>query len=427
MDAREFLNRINRRQFLGSSAANAAGVAAGVVGAGIATAAMHSSSAADRVRLGVIGVHGYGAKLAREFAGQPDVEVAALCDVDPQPLHLVQRDVADVQKRVPRKVADYRQLLDDARIDAVVIATPDHWHAPMAIEACRAGKDVYLEPPVTLTQAQGQLLKQAVDEENRVLQTGLQQRSGQHFQSAVEYVRSGRLGAVKLAKAWTVHRRRPLQAVSDSPSPTGVDYDNWLGTAPPRPFNANHFHQNWQRFWDYSLGELGGWGVHLLDVARWGLNVTSPQHVAAVGSHSGSTAKISGNVAPDTLLVSYRFPQADGDEQLLTWEHRLWSNHGIEGRNAAVAFYGEQGTLIVDRGGWKVYASRDAATSDASPLLTPHCRDFIDCIRTRNIPIASLQTGIDSTALAWSGAISCQLGRQIEWSADTGAVLPNDV
>jgi predicted dehydrogenase len=247
----------------------------------------------------------------------------------------------------------------------------------------------------------------------RVVQSGLQQRSGKHFQTAVEFVKSGRLGAVHLAKAWTVHRRKPIGRKRDAVAPEGVNYDLWLGPAPLRPFNANRFHYNWHWFWDYGTGELGNWGCHMLDVARWGLGVELPSRVSAVGGrfHFNDDQE-----TPDTLMVQYAYPEAT-----IIWEHRLWSTHGVEGRSAAAAFYGDAGTLVVDRGGWKVYDLNETIASDTSEQSIAHLRNFIDCIKTRSRPAADIETGHISSALCHLGNIAYRVGREVSFNPATNA------
>jgi predicted dehydrogenase len=403
---------LSRREFLGSSALNAASVAAGVVG--LTGAAVAAAGPAETVRVGVIGVRNQGKTLATTFAGLPQVQVAALCDVDANLLPGTGRVVEAIQGTTPRFEGDFRRLLDDPSIDAVAIATPDHWHAPMAILACQAGKDVYVEKPVSHTLQEGPLMQTVAEAERRVVQSGLQQRSGPHFQSAVEYIQSGRLGAVHLAKAWTVHQRKSIGYRKDTLPPPGVDYDLWLGPAPLVAFNPNRFHYNWHWFWDYGSGELGNWGVHLLDVARWGLQVELPTQVSATG---GKHYFQDDQQTPDTLHVNYAYPGCT-----LTWEHRLWSPHGQEGRSAAVAFYGDRGTLIVDRGGWKVYGQRDAVGAEPGELLGPHLQNFIDCVRSRRQPNSNLAIGVTSSDLCHLGNLAFRLGRTLQVHPSTGRV-----
>ncbi len=409
MNVDDFLKHdLSRRRFLENSARNAAGVAAGMVGLGSAAL----GSPGERLNIGVIGLRTQGKELALGLAAFPDVRVAALCDVDEGQLAEAVAVVGERQATPPTAQRDFRRVLDDPSIDAVVIAAPDHWHAPMTILACQAGKDVYVEAPVSHTVDEGARMVAAARRHGRIVQSGLQQRSGEHFRSAVELVRSGEIGTVRLAKAWVVHRRKAIGTKSESALPAGVDYDRWLGPAPERAFQPNRFHHNWQWFWDYGSGELGTWGVHLLDVARWGLGVGLPLRVAATG---GKYHFHDDRETPDTLSVQYSFPKAS-----IVWEHRQWSSHGIEGRSAAVAFYGDNGTLIVDRGGWKVYGRRDSLTADASELQQSHLRDFVDSVKQRRTPQADIEVGHLSSTLCHLGNIAWRMGREVAF--DPGAL-----
>jgi predicted dehydrogenase len=417
MNVDEFLkHEVSRRHFLGSSAKNAAGMAAGMVGLAAGAAALHAASSerppSERVRVATIGVRNQGKLLAAGLASLGDVEVAALCDVDESLRPAAERAVSEITGRAPRFESDFRRILDDRSIDAVVIATPDHWHAPMTLLACEAGKDVYVEKPVSHNVREGEQMIAAARRYGRVVQSGLQQRSGKHFQTAVEFLKSGRLGAVHLAKAWTVHRRKPIGRKRDAAAPEGVNYDLWLGPAPLRPFNANRFHYNWHWFWDYGTGELGNWGCHMLDVARWGLGVDLPSRVSAVGGrfHFNDDQE-----TPDTLMVQYAYPHAT-----IIWEHRLWSTHGVEGRSAAAAFYGDAGTLVVDRGGWKVYDLNETIASDTSEQSISHLRNFIDCIKSRSRPAADIESGHISSALCHLGNIAYRVGREVSFNPATG-------
>jgi predicted dehydrogenase len=416
MNTDEFRRRdLSRRQFLGRSAQNAAGVAAGMVGLSSSVARADRS---EPVRVGVIGVRTQGKTLAAQFAAQPQVTVAAVCDVDESLKSAVIKPVMEHQTDEPRWESDFRRLLDDPQIDAVAIATPDHWHAIMGVMACQAGKDVYLEKPVSLTIEEGRRLVEVARANDCVMQVGLQQRSGTHFQSAVELVRSGKLGTVRFAKAWLANARRPLPRRSDEAVPAGVDYDLWLGPSAERNFNTNRFHYHWHWFRDYGTGELGNWGVHLLDVARWGMELDLPERVSASGGNYvfGGEAEF-----PDTLAATFHYPQ-----HTITWEHRLWSDHGLEGRSSGVAFHGERGTLVVDRSGWKVYDSKERLTSDASELLGSHVRNFIDCVRTRQKPNADIEIGHASTTLCHLGNIAWQLGREVRFDGRS-ETFPGDV
>jgi predicted dehydrogenase len=409
MNTDEFKRReVNRRQFLGRSAQQAASVAVGVVGltAGVASAAsVTSDSPGERLGIGVIGVRNQGRLLASEFAKLGGVEVRSLCDVDESQFAPAIRAVVEAGQQAPSTVRDFRQMLDDPSIDAVVVATPDHWHATMTTLACQAGKDVYLESPATHSIDEGALLGDVVQREKRIVQVGLQQRSGAHFQSAVQFVRSGKLGTVRLAKAWIVHRRKSIGRRAEIEVPAHVDYAAWLGSAPRRPFQPNRFHFNWRWFWDYGGGELTHWGVHMLDVARWGLNVERPVRVSAVG---GKYSFDDDQETPDALAVQYDF-----EGKSILWEQRLCSSHGIEGRSSGVAFHGDNGTLVVDRGGWKVYDHGDVVTADASELLATHLSDFVESVRSRRSPAANLSVGLASSDLCHWGNAAFRAGTEL--------------
>ena len=408
MNVDEFKRReVSRRQFLGRSAQQAAGVAVGVVGlAGVASAAAKpADSPNDRLGIGVIGVRNQGRLLATELARMGGVEVRSLCDVDESQFAPAIREVVDAGRKAPATVRDFRHLLDDPAIHAVVIATPDHWHASMATLACQAGKDVYVESPPTHSVDEGATLLETARQSHRIIQVGLQQRSGTHFQSAVQFVQSGKLGTVRMAKAWIVHRRKSIGRRAIVEAPANVDYAAWLGPATARPFQPNRFHFNWRWFWDYGGGELAHWGVHMLDVARWGLQVTAPSRVSAVG---GKYSFDDDQETPDALNVQYDFGQKS-----ILWEQRLWSSHGVEGRSSGVAFHGDNGTLVVDRGGWKVYDHGEVITTDASDLVTAHLTNFVNSIRTRQAPTADLATGLASGALCHWGNAAYRAGHEL--------------
>lgn len=404
----EFKRReVSRRQFLGRSAQQAAGVAVGVVGlTGVAAASARTlNSPNERLGIGIIGVRNQGRLLAAGLAKLSGVEVRSLCDVDESQFAPAIREVVDAGQKTPSTVRDFRQMLDDPSIQAVAIATPDHWHAAMATLAFQAGKDVYLESPCTHTLAEGDSLVEAASRTERIVQVGLQQRSGTHFQTAIEFVQSGKLGAVRLAKAWIVHRRKSIGHRDVVEVPQNVDYAAWLGPAPTRAFQPNRFHFNWRWFWDYGGGELAHWGVHMLDIAQWGLQVGTPRRVSAVG---GKYSFDDDQETPDALSVQYDF----GHKSIL-WEQRLWSSHGVEGRSSGVAFHGDNGTLVVDRGGWKVYDHGEVVAADASDLLSAHLSNFVDSVRNRTSPNANLSVGLPAASLCHLGNAAYRTGHEL--------------
>ncbi len=408
------IRAVNRRDFLGKSARNAAGVAVGVLGLG----ATVRSSPNEQINVAIIGAGEQGRDLALRLCQMPHVRVSTVCDVDAGPLVHLQHELIDRSGHSPIAVTRFEQALESRNVDAVVIATPDHWHAEMARQSCLAGKDVYLEQPVAHSIAEGVMLRDTVQRSGRILQTGLPQRSGAHFQSAVEVLRNGEIGQVHQAKAWAMHRRRSIRHAEPTAVPPGVDYNRWLGPAPQRPFQASRFHQNWPWFWDYGSGELGLWGVQLLDVVRWGLNLDLPTRILATG---GIRAFRDQRETPDTMTVQFEFPELE-----VVWEHRQWSHRGLEGRTAAAAFYGEHGTLIIDRSGWKIYDGPPGRFADASELHQSHLQNWLDCLRTRETPRADIVTGQRSMTLCHLGNIAYRLGAELRFDPKSLRFEKND-
>jgi len=404
--------RGNRRDFLETSARNAAGVAAGVSGIArppqVASASTSTPSANNVLNLAIIGVRSRGKKLGEVFAQFSDCHVSTICDVDGSMFPAASTLIESHQTK-PAWVRDFRRVLDDKNVEVVVIAAPDHWHGIMTIMACQAGKDVYIEKPLAHNIFEEQQIIAAAERYNRVIQVGLQQRSGSHFQSAIDFVRSGQLGTVRLAKAWTAHRRKAIGSTKDSRTPQGVNYDMWLGPAPKRSFNVNRFHHSWRWFWDYGTGELGNWGIHMLDIARLGLNVEVPTRVSSTGGNLHFTDQ----ETPDTQMVGFDFGAAS-----IVWEHRQWSNRGIEGRSAATAFYGDNGTLIVDRSGWKVYETDTDAAEIGTDSTTQHCRNFVDAIHTRTQPVGDVESAHLSGMLCHLGNIATRSGTDLSVDAE---------
>jgi len=233
-------------------------------------------SANDRVSVAVVGLRGMGRGHVDRLLGAPGARCVALCDIDQSMLDREQERVFQATGKRPRGVKDFRQILDDASVDAVIVATPHHWHVHMAVPALRAGKDVYLEKPGSHVFREGRLLVEVAKETNRIVQHGTQMRSSQVTARAREVLDSGVIGEIKMAKAWNFQQHRHRQSVPDAPEPPGVDYDFWLGPAPKRPFNPNRFHGNWNWYCDYGNGDIGGDGVHDLDLAHFGLSPETP-------------------------------------------------------------------------------------------------------------------------------------------------------
>jgi predicted dehydrogenase len=235
----------------------------------------------------VIGIRGRGNSLAKNLAALPEVQITHICDVNEPLMGPFAKQIGEIQKSDPKQVQDLRRVLDDKTIDAIVVATPDHWHALATIWGCQAGKHVYVEKPIAHNPFEGQQMVAAARKHKRVVQVGTQSRSAPHYREAMELMRSGRIGKLHLAKAWNSQLRRRVAAVDDSPVPTGLDWNIWQGPAPERPFNANRYTYGWRWLWDYGTGDMGNDGVHDLDIARWGLGRNPPEPSFFDGRQAG--------------------------------------------------------------------------------------------------------------------------------------------
>ncbi len=392
------MSTTNRRTFLG-----AAGVLA-LSGKLVAAA----PSASEKVRVAVIGVRGRGRDLARSFAQSKGAEVVALCDIDDASFGKLPESVEEISGKAPRTEKDFRRLLDDKAIDAVAVATPDHWHALITVMACQAGKDVYCEKPACHNVVEGRRMVEAARKYNRVVQIGTQRRSMSHVKDAVEQVQSGKIGKVGMARAWIHQQRKSIGHGSPGEVPKGVDYAMWQGPAPDRPFYANRFHYNWHWFWNWGTGELGNNGIHGLDVARWGLGVEAPLRVSSGG---GKYVFDDDQEVPDTQIVTWEFP-----ESCIVWEHRMWSKHGTEGLGFGIAFYGDKGTLLVDEKSWRI-EDGEKAEGKSSGGQASHVQNFLDCVHSREKPNADVEIGHLSTRLCHLGNIAYRTGRKLTFDA----------
>jgi predicted dehydrogenase len=378
----------------------------------------------DRVAAAFIGMGRMGNSNMSAAMRQPGLAVTAVCDVY-QP-HL-ERAAALARRRghQPRELKDFREILRDPSIDVVNISTPDHWHALMTVEACKAGKDVYVEKPVSVYYDEGAKMVAAARKYQRVVQVGTQQRSGVHFQEAADIVRSGELGEITACRTWNYSnaRREGIGTPGDSAPPPGLDWDFWLGPAPERPFNQNRFgvdpnafsHFRW--FWDYAGGMMTDWGVHLLDIVQMAFGETMPRTVTAVGANLWLQDN---RETPDTLVVTSEYPGF-----LATYENRNGNAQSMFGHSYGVLFHGSKGTLFVDRAGYEVLPegrsdvqARSAASSNNSNLA--HWENFLECVRTRQRPVSDIEIGFRSTATCLLGNVALRSKLRIDWDEANG-------
>jgi predicted dehydrogenase len=399
------VSHLNRREYLRRSVQTAA--AAGAV------SLLHGSAKAapsERVSLCIIGVRGRGKRLATNLAGLKHAQITHVCDVNTPLLGPMAKTLADIQKSEPKQVKDLRTVLEDKSVDAVVVATPDHWHALATIWGCQAGKHVYVEKPISHNVFEGRQMVAAARKYQRVVQVGTQSRSVPHMIEAIEYVRSGKLGKVHMAKAWNSQLRRRVPAVPDSAVPDGLDWNIWQGPASEHPYNANRYTYGWRWLWEYGTGDMGNDGVHDLDLARWGLGVGKPSVINGTGTKLFFEGDI--QQTPDTQVVTFTFPES---KAVLMYEQRLWTPYFLEGHENGVAFYGTEGYLLLGRSGYKVIGARNKEVLTRTEKFNdiPHLENFLACIREGAKPNCDIEEGHRSTMLAHLGNLACRLGRPL--------------
>ncbi len=417
---------MKRRQFLRSSSTYLAG-------AGVATmlpsgllSFKKNIAASDKIRIGAIGIKGMGWADLTAVLKDPRAQCVTLCDVDKNVLDSRVAELAKKDIKVTTE-KDYRKLLDNKDIDAIIIGTPDHWHCNIMAEACEAGKDVYVEKPAGNSIIECRIMEAAQKKYNRAVQVGQWQRSNKHYADAMAFVHSGKLGNVRLVKAWAYQGwMKPVAVKPDGSPPPGVDYDMWLGPAKKRPFNENRFHFNFRWFWDYAGGLMTDWGVHMIDYALLGMKSPVPKSIMAAGGKFAYPDDAS--ETPDTLTTVFEFEGFN-----LQWEHATGINGGPYGRDHGVAFIGNNGTLVVDRGGWEVIPEKDrmeAVTlqkkSDDGLLL--HTTNFLDVIQSRKLDDlkAPIQVGSHVATVCQMGNIAFRTGKKIYWDAGKNKFTDND-
>jgi predicted dehydrogenase len=405
----------SRRTFLKKGAIATAGI--GMLSS-FPTASAKILGANNKLVCGVIGVKGMGFANLKAFLNQPDTECAALCDVDENVLNQRIQDVKEIQGKAPAGYIDYRKMLEHQGLDVIIIATPDHWHTLPFIDAAELGYDIYCEKPLANTIEECDLMETAVDRYKIVAQIGQWQRSDKHWQDAVAYVHSGKLGNIRTVRTWSYQGwMKSVPVVPDTPVPEGVHYDKWLGPAPKRPFNRNRFHFNFRWFWDYAGGMMTDWGVHIVDYALYGMNRYSPKSVMSMGGKFAYPEDAA--ETPDTQQAIYEF-----DGFTLLWDHGIGIDGGYYGRSHGVGFVGNEGTLVVDRNGWEVIPEPKGGnpTLEAVPLikgegggLQNHMKNFIAGITEGtklNCPV-DIAAGVARTCHL--GNIAYKTGRRLYW------------
>jgi predicted dehydrogenase len=391
---------ITRRNFVKSSL---------VASAALAVPFTRVRGANDDIRVAVVGVRGRGRGLINNFNDIPGVRVVAVCDVD---RNILDREVKKFKDRGEKVQGyqDYRLMLKDKSLDIVAIATPDHWHVPIAAYSVIAGKDVYVEKPLSHTIHEGRFIVNLARKHKKIIQHGTQSRGYQSFKDAVAYLQSGKLGKIRMAKAINHQLRGPIGREPDSPTPPYVNYDLWLGSAPKRPFNKNRYHYNWHWFWDYGTGDTGNDGVHQIDIARWGLGVKLPNAVSCSGTQLFYDDD---HETPDTQVAVFEY-----DDVYLMYEMRLWTPYPLEGHDNGDIFYGDNGTMSIGRKGWQV-TFKDGSKGPSGPRGSEtHTLNFIEAVRSCKAGDlnADVEVAHYSATLCHMANIAMRVGRRLKFN-----------
>jgi predicted dehydrogenase len=383
-----------------------------------------------RVAIGLIGAGGMGTNHLRLLASRNDVDVATVCDVDRDRLSEAMSIVENGSGKAPRGVKDLRQVLDDRHVDAVWIATPDHWHAPAAILALNAGKHVYVEKPCCHNIREGRLMSEAVARSGKHLQVGTQSRSTPAVQEAIDRIQGGAIGEVLVAKAWNSQLRRSIGKTQPSDPPAQLDFDLWLGPAPKVAYRANLLPGIWRWWYDFGCGDIGNDGVHDIDVACWGLGVaTHPSRVACLG---GKSYFDDDQQFPDTQYAVFDYPDAAGSGRAkqLIFEQRIWSPYVQEGYENGAAFYGTRGLLVIGHSvGWTLYGpgNKKLAERTGSADLKAHHQNFLDCVTGKSKQTnASVTAGHRAATLVHLANIGARVGRILHFDPKAETIRGDD-
>ena len=417
---------MKRRQFLASSSAIA-------LGSALLPHTMYGKSrpASDRINIGVIGCKGMGwSNTNAQLVSDQNTQLIGICDVDDKVLSTRVKDYSGLRQNKPDTYKDYRKLLANPELDAVIIGTPDHWHARMFVDAVEAGKDVYVEKPIANSMLEARAMVAAQERTGRVVQVGQWQRSGIHYDRAMDIVRSGRLGQIRLVKVWAYQAwMKPVDVKPDTPVPTGVDYDMWLGPAKKRPFNENRFHFTFRWFWDYAGGLMTDWGVHQLDIALLAMGAKAPKNVVATGGKFAYPNDAS--ETPDTLQAVFEY-----DNFTLLWEHATGIDLGPFEMPEGIAFIGNEATLVLNRGGYKIIPEREfvgwgkkgpmksmpeeGLRPEGIDYVNVHNQNFLDCVRARTPEkcTTTIQSGAIAAVNAQMGNIAYKTGEKLHWEGD---------
>lgn len=426
----------SRRKFIKNVAASSAALSIGGMAFGMSAKSYRQVIGAnERINVAIIGVNSRGKSMSGTFAAQKNASVGCICDVDERAIPKAVKAAVDVNPSItPMTEKDCRKVLEDKSIDAIYIATPDHWHTPLTIMGCQAGKHVYVEKPVSHNPHEGELAIAAARKYNRVVQMGAQRRSAPILTQGIEKLHEGIIGRVYTAKTWYTNARKS-SSLTPGNVPSWLDYELWQGPAPRMPYKEGLIHYNWHWYWHWGTGEALNNGTHEVDVARWGLGVDFPTRVTSVG---GRYHYKDDWEAPDTQIVAMEYPGGVS----LVWESRSSNGRKIEGADRGIIFYGENGSLDTGDDSYKVYDLNGKLVSEvksegaesggmqgrnlASPNLimdSLHVADFLDAIKNNRRPNCDVETGYKSVLAMQLGNISWRVGHDLNIDPKNGHII----
>jgi len=400
------MNHSSRRHFIQQSAT--LGLSASLFGKAFA--------ANDKISVACIGVRGRGNSVMNTFAAETDCAITHICDVRDSVREQRGKEMKEKTGLMPKLVKDYHDLLDDPSIDAFMVATPDHWHALLTIEGCRAGKDVYVEKPASHNIIEGKVAVAAARKYDRMVQMGTQIRSAAFLREARDYVKSGAMGKVIHGKAWETDHVNAVHLAADSEAPGGIDYELWQGPAPERAYNASIVGGAWRWLFDYGTGDLGNDGVHRIDYCRYVMGLEEmPEAISCSG---GKFFFEDDQQWPDTMFVNYDYPG-----KVLQYEMRLWSQPKLFGAGEGATIYGENGWMLLGNTSWKAYDAKSKLVKQGSSDVGQrgHIRNFLDAVRSRKRETLNqeIYSGHVSTTMCHAGNIAWRTGKKLRFDKKT--------
>jgi predicted dehydrogenase len=428
-----FKMKNSRRTFMKKASTGAFALTlGGVLPSFSAKSYQNIQGANEKIRVACMGVNSRGLAVGKNFAHQKNCEVLHVCDVDSRAAEVCIDAIGKIQANKPRATPDFRNALEDKDLDALIVTAPDHWHAPAALLACSAGKHVYLEKPCSHNPNEGEMLIKSAEKHKRVLQMGNQRRSWPNVAGAIAELHAGVIGRPYFAKTWYTNNRPSIGIGKETAVPSWLNYDLWQGPAPRKAFKDNLIHYNWHWFWHWGTGEALNNGTHMVDLARWGLQVEYPTKVS---SNGGRFMYQDDWETPDTQVINLEF----ANKSMISWEGRSCNGKSIEANSVGIIFYAEQGSMVIESGNsYKIYDLKNNLvkevknnfTVDARNLSDPsqnldalHILNFFDGIRLGTRLNSDIVSGHQSTLLVQLGNISQRVGRSLQIDPKNGHIL----